>query len=80
MKKMLKTMSENYKVLIDNHKRDYEKGCYESVGEFREVLDNEYNKILDVLHGMARYEAISWEDYTALSDECLGYALRASLV
>ena len=80
MNKMLKTMMENYKALMDNHKRDYERGYYENVEEFREVMDNEYRKMADVLHGMARYEGISWEDYSTLSSECFGYALRASLV
>lgn len=73
MNKMLKTMVGNYKAIIDDHKRDYERGCYETAEEFREVMDNEYQKILDVLHGMGRYEAISWEDYNKLSNECFEY-------
>ena len=80
MNNMLNTMMENYKTIMDNHKRNYERGYYETVGEFREVLDNEYRKMADVLHGMARYEGISWEDYSTLSSECFGYALSASLV
>lgn len=80
MNKMLKTMVENYKAVMDNHKRDYERGCYESLEELREVLHDEYHEMLDVLHGMARYEAISWEDYITLSNECFKYAMRASLV
>ena len=75
MKNMLKTMVENYKTLMDYHKRDYERGCYESVEEFREAVNNEHLNMLDVLHGMARYEGISWEDYNKLSNECLEYAL-----
>lgn len=81
MNTMLETMVENYKALIDRHKKDYERGYYESsVEEFREVLDNEYHKMIDVLNGMARYGGISWEDYSILSSDCLGYALRAGIV
>lgn len=80
MNKMLSTMMENYKALMDDYKRDYEKECYESVEEFKKVVKNEYNKMLDVIHGMARYECISQEDYIILSEECLDYALDIMLV
>ena len=75
MNSMLKAMVENYKARMDYHKQDYERGCYESVEEFREGVNNEYRNMLDMLHGMARYEGISWEDYNKLSNECLEYAL-----
>lgn len=80
MNTMLETMVENYKALIDEHKKDYEKGCYETVEEFGEVLKNEYHNMLDALHGIARYDAISWKELSILSSDCLGYTLRAGIV
>ena len=80
MNTMLKTMVENYKALIDEHKKDYNRGCYETVEDYREVLGGEYRNMLDALQGIARYDAINWEDYSTLSNECFEYAMRAGIV
>ena len=70
MTKTMRTMVDNYKALTDEHKRDFERGCYTNIDEYMKVLKDEYETISDTVYGLLRYDVIAKEVADEILNEC----------
>ena len=55
---------------------DFKKGKYKDAKGYKVALGEEYGKIYNLLFELARYTAITWNEYDELTDDCYDYAVK----
>ena len=55
---------------------DFKKGKYKDAKGYKVALSEEYTKIYNLLFELARYTAITWNEYDELTDDCYDYAVK----
>lgn len=73
----LNTAIEGYFVNIARISEDFKKGKYKDAKGYKVALGEEYGKIYNLLFELARYDAITWNEYDYWSDRCYDYAVKA---
>ena len=73
----LNTAIEGYFVNIARISEDFKKGKYKDAKGYKVALSEEYTKIYNLLFELARYDAITWNEYDYWSDRCYDYAVKA---
>ena len=68
---------ERYYWNIDGISEDFKQGRYKDTKGYKVALGEEYGKIYNLLFELARYDAITWNEYDYWSDRCYDYAVKA---
>ena len=68
---------ERYYWNIDGISEDFKQGRYKDAKGYKVALSEEYGKIYNLLFELARYDAITWNEYDYWSDRCYDYAVKA---
>ena len=68
---------ERYYWNIDGISEDFKQGRYKDAKGYKVALGEEYGKIYNLLFELARYDAITWNEYDYWSDRCYDYAVKA---
>lgn len=55
---------------------DFKQGKYKDAKGYKVALSEEYGKIYNLLFELARYTAITWDEYDELTDNCYDYAVK----
>ena len=55
---------------------DFKQGRYKDAKGYKVALSEEYTKIYNLLFELARYTAITWDEYDELTDNCYDYAVK----
>ena len=55
---------------------DFKQGRYKDAKGYKVALSEEYTKIYNLLFELARYTAITWNEYDELTDDCYDYAVK----
>ena len=55
---------------------DFKQGKYKDAKGYKVALSEEYTKIYNLLFELARYTAITWDEYDELTDNCYDYAVK----
>ena len=55
---------------------DFKQGRYKDAKGYKVALGEEYGKIYNLLFELARYTAITWNEYDELTDDCYDYAVK----
>ena len=55
---------------------DFKQGKYKDAKGYKVALSEEYTKIYNLLFELARYTAITWNEYDELTDDCYDYAVK----
>ena len=72
----LSTAIEGYHENIARISEDFKQGKYKDVKGYKVALSEEYGKIYNLLFELARYTAITWNEYDELTDDCYDYAVK----
>ena len=72
----LNTAIEGYFVNIARISEDFKKGKYKDAKGYKVALGEEYGKIYNLLFELARYDAITWNEYDEWSDRFYDYAVK----
>ena len=67
---------ERYYWNIDGISEDFKQGKYKDAKGYKVALSEEYTKIYNLLFELARYTAITWNEYDELTDNCYDYAVK----
>ena len=67
---------ERYYWNIDGISEDFKQGRYKDAKGYKVALGEEYGKIYKLLFELARYDAITWNEYDYWSDRCYDYAVK----
>ena len=67
---------ERYYWNIDGISEDFKQGRYKDAKGYKVALSEEYGKIYNLLFELARYDAITWNEYDYWSDRCYDYAVK----
>ena len=72
----LNTAIEGYFVNIARITEDFKQGRYKDAKGYKVALGEEYGKIYNLLFELARYDAITWNEYDEWSDRFYDYAVK----